>query len=232
MVALSATAAVPTDNNVALVSGQSGGTITGPAGGSITESFAMPGNVTSGNVVMVGVNYFCSSAYTFNLADITKSGTATIGTVVLDAAFSPGNTRSGSAIFRVPITGTGSLTIIFTRNGASSGFIQIGCAEFSGMNASPLDAASTNNGTGTDHTTGSLTTSVPGMIFYSASEVASSNFVRTISDTTVRNDQSGSNDFTGLIQFKRISTSPNTLTDTTGADSSAWQVAYGKYKTS
>jgi hypothetical protein len=197
----------------------------------------MPGNVTSGNNVIIGINLFHNAGGTFNFitSDLTKSaGTATIGTIALDASLAAGASTIGTAIYRVPVTGTGSLTLLYTMTGqASNHSLQMGCAEFSGLNATPLDGAGSgsNSGTGTNHTTGSLTSTVPGMIYYAATELSDANFTRTISDTTVKNDQSGATLFTGLVQFKLISTTPNTLTDVTGADSVAWKVAYATYKT-
>jgi hypothetical protein len=225
----------PVGNNVVLVPGQIGGAAT--LGSALTISFALPGNVAAGNVVLVGVNVYTAggTGTTFAAANLTKSaGTATIGIISLDASINATTTLVGCAVFRVPITGTGSLTLTFTVNTGANCRMIMGCAEYTGENATPLDAggSGSGSGTGTTHTTGSISAVAQGVIFYCAAELASTNFTRTLSDTVVFKVDTGGSTFTGVIQYKIDNSSPNTLTDTTGADSSAWRCAYATYKTS
>lgn len=215
-------------NNIALVGSQ---TFHAGSVNASSTTLSTPGNVTSGNYVIVGVNTW-SGVSSLTAGMLTKTaGTCTIGTIVMDKT--QGNVGGGStctAIYRVPITGNGSLTLTF--NAGVSTWIVAGGGEFTGFNASPVGTPGQNNATGTSHTTGSITTGFQGMIFYCGTEEPNANFSRTFSDTSIFHVDTGASTSTGIIQYKLFSSDPNTLTDTTGSDSEIWQVIYVPYRSS
>lgn len=197
-------------------------------------AYPMPSNVTSGNVVMVGVAQ-ALDGWTPAFGDLTKTaGTATIGTVVLDQSTANSSAGRGLAIFRVPITGSGSLTLSCTNAGRGGNYWALGAVEFSGFNATPLSTTSTNTGlTSATATTGSISTTNPGVIFFVSAAINLTDFTYTASDTIVFSVGTASTTMTGIIQYKIINSSPNTLTATTGADVAAsWYDAYAAYKSS
>lgn len=228
-------------NNVAIVSGHVGGTNSAPAS---TTSFSFAGaNVTSGNTVLCGVMDLGLS--TFSALFLTKTaGTATVGTIALDQGLIGTASGSNTGIYRIPITGTGTVTL--TYNDGTSNYIVLGCAEFSGVNATPLSTTSTAaGGPGVLHTTGSITTTDVGVLFYVASEAPNADFTRSWSDTIVFHVDTGASTGTAIIQYKIINASPNTMQDCTGAtttlpggtctvggDSELWNIAYALYKSS
>ena len=212
-------------NNVAIVSGHLGG-----GGGGLVASVAFSfagATVTSGNTIFCGVSLFGGSALTSGM--VTKTaGTATVGTITLDQA----TTNSEGGVYRVPVTGTGTVTLTF--NNGSSQFEMMGCGEFSGVSASPLSTHSNSAGTASaSHTTNSVITTDVGVLIYTDYEENNNDFTRTYSDQLIFKIDTAGSTFTGITQYKIINASPNTLTDTTGTDaSSVWQVAYALYKSS
>ena len=215
-------------NNVALVAGHLGGDT-----GTWPRTSTLGGNnVTSGNTVLCGVGIY-GNGHTFSAAGLTKTaGSSTIGTITLDQSANGGTADVGVAIYRIPITGGGTLTLSFDGEGdIDIDFVIIGCAEFSGVHATPLSTTSTTTGTGTSHSTGSVATTDVGVMMYVATEIIGSDMTRTYSDQLIHKTDTASSTFTGIIQYKIINSSPNTLTDTTGSQSGLWKVAYALYKT-
>lgn len=226
-------------NNAAIVSGHLGG-VAGATSATLDFSFS-GANVTSGNTVICGVSDL--SGPTFAAGFVTKTaGTSTIGTVALDQTESTRLTPV--AIYRVPITGTGTVTITYNpANGAN--YRLMGCAEFTGVNATPLSThgSAFSSVNGTLHSTGSVSTTDVGVMFYVASENPNADFTRTFSDVSVYSVGTGGSTATIGVQYKIINASPNTLQDCTGAtptlpggacntggDSEEWNVAYALYK--
>ena len=212
-------------NNVSIISANTGGT----GGGNVaTLVFNFNGNsVTSGNVAFCGVSSFGETLTAGMLTN--TAGTSTVGSITLDQS-----TTNGSAgIYRIPVTGTGTLTLTFNPGGST--FQLMGCAEFSGLNASPLTAvhASSDGTASTSHTTGSVVSTDVGVMIYADYETNSNDFTRTFSDQLIFDVNTASSTYSGIIQYKIINASPNTMTDTTGTDASTvWQVAYALYKSS
>ena len=198
----------------------------------LAYTFDASHTVTSGNTVLLAIaSYLSGVGHNYAAGDVTKTaGSATIGTVVLDQATNQMADISGVAIFRVPITGSGTLTLTYN-NTTAGGFIFAMGSEWVGFNASPVGTKATSTGTGTSHTSGSISTTSAGIIFYVASEVSGGDFTRTYSDTLLYKVDAGASTYTAINQYKTISSSPNTLTDTTGSDSSAWRVVYVQYIT-
>lgn len=216
-------------NNVAIVSGHLGGsTATGLAN---TYAFDSSHQVTSGNVVLVGVTTY-TGTFTWATSQLTKTaGTATIGTVALDQSIAPATNQVGLAIYRVPITGSGTLTLQWTQVALAPDFVILACAEFSGLNAAPLGTTSTATGTGVTESTGSITVAT-GLEWYVASELGTNPWTRTESDILVFSETDNAHVTTGVIQYKIVNSTPITMTSSTDASGTAWKVAYANYKTS
>lgn len=226
-------------NNAAIVGGHLGGA-SAATGATVAFSFA-GATVTSGNFIFCGVNDLSAPAYVAGF--LTKTaGTSTIGTVVLDQSRA---TNASIALYRIPVTGTGTITLTYNpANGAN--YRNIGCAEFTGINATPL---STNSGlaggSSALHSSGSITTTDVGVMIYVASEVPNADFTRTLSDQLIFKVDTGASTSTIVVQYKIINSSPNTLQDCTGAtptlpggacntggDSELWDIVYALYKSS
>lgn len=222
-------------NNVTLVSGHKGGT---QANAAASVAYDMGGvTVTSGNSLLCGVTmYGLGWPYANPISGMLTqtAGTATSGTITIDQYSGGLDTPTGvfTGLYRVPITGSGTITVTFSP-GDSGLYFVIGCAEFSGLHASPLTATlGTVTGTGTAHSTGSISSSDIGVMLYVASENPNADFTRTYSDTLIFNVGTGGSTGTGIIQYKIINSSPNTMTDTTGTDSEDWKLIYVLYKSS
>ena len=223
---------ISASNNVAIVSGHLGGATT-TAGSTVAFSFA-GASVTSGNTVLCGVNaYNDGNSLTFTAGMLTKTaGTSTVGTVALDQSSNIASAgQLGVALYSIPISGTGTITLTFNPS-QSNEYWQIGCGEFTGLNASRLSTTSTTSGTSANHTTNSVTTTDVGVMVYTATEIATGDFTRTYSNTLIYKLDTGNSTYSGIIQYKILNSSPNTLTDTTGTSSLPWKVAYALYKTS
>lgn len=107
---------------VSLVSGQSATSyVEGP--GSLTISF--PGDVTDGNLLVVTGFTFRTGTTAWTASHVSKSsGTATIGTVTVDSQSYRNNGFGeyyGAVSFSVPVTGSGSLTLLITQPNADFG---------------------------------------------------------------------------------------------------------------
>ncbi len=186
-------------------------------------SVATPINVTAGNTLIV----VCSAyQHTPAAADLSETaGTATIGAISRDNYTGGGAGTVGLAIFSIPITGSGSLTIQFN---PGVNYAAFAIAEFSGVASSPVGATDTNSGTGTAQTTHSISNTAGSLIVYVASELSTQNLLRAYSDTLLAGSNdggSGSGSFTFGAQFKITSGTPNTLTTTWGESVNWWTCA-------
>lgn len=227
--------------DIALVSGQ---TITGNINDPATSgTLAMPGNVTSGNLlVCVHAKLLSKAGGDDSVAgDLTKSaGTATIGTVTLDRsasfAYSAGDAYVSIGIFSVPITGSGSLTVALATDAAAGQYTFGTCEEFSGADVSGTRVAqanSANNVLSTPTTavaSGNVTLSSGGMIYCGFSTVNTSVVITPdAAFTAVYENESNSNHMGGVM--RRISASGLTDScDWTLASNHDWVAAGVAYK--
>lgn len=122
-------------------------------------TLAYNSNVTAGNLLVVACSKYSPGNDAFDVDLISKSaGTATLGTWTLDAQFSrlvSGSIYQITAIFSVPVTGSGSCTI--TISGALSGsYLAIGLIEYSGadVTASRVEDTATAGGSSTAPSSG------------------------------------------------------------------------------
>lgn len=139
-----------------------------------TTGTRVVGSVTAGRRVRVAVWYWSNGSDDPLVAgDLTKSaGTATIGTPLLDRQ-DGGSIGGGAfirtAIFSVPVTGSGTLTLLLSSLNAGS-YGGIGTEEFSstqGWDDTPivLTGALDAGDTLTSHSSGNVTTTGPAMFF-------------------------------------------------------------------
>ena len=185
-----------------------------------STNLAMPVNVTNGNVVFVGVNAYKNGASPTTPTVVKASGTATIGTVT-EEAFNQSNISTEYtrvSIMRVPITGTGSLTLTIGTDGTS---LTVGVDEFSGVGAKDGSAV-TNTATSTSETTGNVVVAGASLIFTISAEFnASASTHTSISDNVVF--EQGNSTYNGsLIQDKLCATSGTYALTSTIANSMLW----------
>lgn len=140
--------------------GGGGGTVTfvqsahGEAGSGVSPTATFSSNVTSGNLLVIVASAYRAGTppHAFSLGDLTKSsGTATLGTAQLDIqhARSTGSNEGRVAIWSIPVTGTGSLTLSLAVN--TGDYANLAAAEFSGADTTSgrLDTSLGNDGPGT-----------------------------------------------------------------------------------
>lgn len=221
-------------NNAALV----GTNFTGVGDGTnpTSRALSLPSNVTSGNVVIFGG--FIYGVDPLSAGMLTKTaGTSTVGTITMDSTLFSAGDNVASVIYRVPITGTGSLTL--TWNYVEVAFSGAGVAEFTGLNASPLDSGGTGSNSGTTggspftETSGTITTVGKGLIVSMIGEGnASGDWTRTNSGTVIKGDQTGTSNFTFVMQFLINSTTSNAITSTAQGTGITFVEAHAAYKTS
>ena len=205
---------------------------TGETGsGGALSNLAFPGNVTAGNQIVVVVQGYNANATTPTVSTPTQaSGTATIGAMSQDGAYSNGNGSNTYTlkIFRATVTGSGSLTLAFP------GTFQFGLAalnEYSGMDANPVDGSpATNTGTGATESSGNVQTSAAGMVLMTSAELSNTNFTYALSDTNIYSNSQGQTSYTGEAQHKKT-TGAGTYTLTAGtANSWFWSSLAVAYK--
>ena len=180
-------------------------------------------SVTAGNSVVVPV---ASYQHTPAASDLSKTGgTAAIGTISRDVYTAGGAGTVGLAILRVPITGSGSLALTLAPGVTNIGF---GMMEVSGLAASPVGVTDTNTGTGTSHTTHSMSNTSGSLIVYVDSELSTGQYLRTYSNTLLAGCNDGSA-FTFGSQYDITSSTPTTLTSS-WPQSVQWWTAAVEYK--
>jgi hypothetical protein len=211
-----------------------------PAGtytnGGSSVSLAFGSNVTSGNLVVACVSSIYAGSPSMTAADMSKSGTATLGTWVLDKTNNVLATYYwGGAILSVPVTGTGSLTVIFT---PASGFSyeSIAIAEYSGtdVSGSRVDTTATGTGTSTSNVkTAQFTTSGATLIIGGLANdpnVSSDTITKGANYTLVTSVPNSGGIEVGMEQWITAGTQTNTVADWTLTQSIGWVVNAVSYK--
>jgi hypothetical protein len=201
---------------ITAVAGQEGGT---NADNTTAITRAFGSNVTAGNLIVVVAPVFASSAHTFVAGDCTKSaGTATLGTIALDAEFH-GNDGNPSAPYAIGIwsalvTGSGSCTMQVAGLAAGS-FLLIATGEYAsdvGWGASRVDGTPATKQNQTDGSlaadTGSMT-STAGGLFMAGVQINSTAAVTIVKDlnlTQIYNNDGSVNDC-GNVSRRIVSSS-------------------------
>ena len=141
------------------------GTQVGEQATSGNGSLAASPSVTAGSSLLVGINAYRVGSATAG-ASFSKTGTATIGTPVLDLGpirLLSFGVNAGTYLYRIPVTGSGSLTLSFT---SANTLVTWNFIEVSGLAASPLDVTGSNSaGSGTSLSTGSVSATTSGIAF-------------------------------------------------------------------
>ena len=185
----------PVSANIALVYNNSGYQGTQPV--------TLPNNPSSGNVLLWAISNYKSGSMPAAAVPTKGGGTATIGTAVLDASttLTSGSDYTRTEIYRIPVTGSGTLEI--TPNYTGVGFF-CGCIEVSGLDAK--DGSSyTSTATSASETTGSMTGHAGGLMFGIVNELSSSvTTYSAVSDSTVFS-QDNATYFTGICQYRIVS---------------------------
>lgn len=192
---------------------------------SMSDSFAS--NVTNGNLIFVAAYaYMSTAAPVFVSGSLTKTaGTATIGTPAL--AINATNTTGSpqhAAVWTVPVTGTGSLTLQV--GGMTSGsYAGMVIGEVSGADTSGTRVEATNSATFDTPTTAVDTgnaTSAGGALFVGALAFDTGSFISITEDaawTLLGEHEDGGTNETGSLIY-RIVTSGTT-------DSASWTLGIG-----
>ena len=153
--------------SITRVSGQSTGV--SDAGTSLDTVHAVyPHNVTSGNLLVMGVVLVGSSAADYaTTSNFTKgAGSATLGTITQDASYSSSDFQLVT-IFSAPVTGSGDCTMVLQET-TTMGFASIALQEYTGADVSVTRLDGTSVGTGTSLTpaTGTVTAPSQGGAFF------------------------------------------------------------------
>jgi hypothetical protein len=211
-------------------------------------AIAFDSSVTSGNLVVVGfAGYFgadISPPFTITAGMLTKTaGTSTVGTITLDVSTkrTAGSDENHVAIFSVPVTGSGTLTLTFN-NGTGIGshqfYVLIGSevddADVSGTRVNAT--ASDNNNDDTAGASGNVATGGAGIIFgmlapgapYGTS-TATPNAEFSGGQVSEQEDDSQYNHWFG---YRTVTTDTTDSVDVTWGATSEWVAVAAAYKSS
>jgi len=202
---------------VTLVSGQINGN---HAEGGNPVDVAAPSDVAAGDSVILGVGEWQQTPVVANISK--QAGTATIGTIVRDHYRAGASNVTGLAIFRVPITGPGSLTMRYAPVGTNSATMSL--CELAGTDSSPLGPTDSNNGAGSTITTNSIATTVNGAIIAVSGNNTGLTYTATPSNTVIYQLDNG-NYCAFDAQLKIITGSPNTLSWSLSISPTWWAIA-------
>ena len=190
-----------------------------------------PASVSFGNILIVSILSY-NGAGAAALPTITKvAGSAVIGSSITDGDLQNAyDTHSRLTILRVPVSGSGSLTLSIASSNATG--ILVAMNEYSGS-AIVVDGSSyTSTGTGTTETTASISVTAGGVVTCISSDLSSTNFSYVQSDNYIYMVGTGGSTATAEIQDKFIpSTGIVTLNAATGV-SMGWVTLAVAYKES
>jgi hypothetical protein len=191
---------------------------------------AFGGDVTSGNIVVVAVYGAANASSVPNATHFAKSaGTATIGTITLNATNCNGILRS--IIVSAPVTGSGSLTITYTD--PDNGFYgSMGIFELSGFTG--IDGTGVfGSGASGAPTTSSFNTAEAGFIVGAVATDTGSAATHTKGEdyTQLVETEDGTSTCTGMIQY-RVTTGALTgeTTDWVAPTTIPWYCCAAAYK--
>lgn len=197
-------------------------------------SFATASDVTSGNDLII-----CWSAISQvdegqpSAGDIALSGTATFGTVEVSSVLqvSDGGIFIYAALYRVPITGSGTCTVdLDFTNGIQKTFLSV--TEVSGLSSAAAEdtASSSNVNSDTAPDGGTVTTAGAGIIFgcLCVHENGAAPAVTEGTDFTEAGENAitaAGPDFTGHSQYRIVGTGTTDLVEWTTAAANDGHVA-------
>ena len=152
--------------SITRVSGQSTGV--SDSGNLDTVYAVYPHNVTSGNLLVMGVVIAGSSAADYaTTSNFTKgAGSATLGAITQDASYSSSDFQLVT-IFSAPVTGSGDCTMVLQET-TTMAYASIALQEYTGANVSVtrLDGTAVGTGTSLTPSTGTVTAPSQGGAFF------------------------------------------------------------------
>jgi hypothetical protein len=138
-------------------------------GAGVGVAVAYPGQVTAGNLLLIYGMKFSETVDPVVVGDLTKTaGTATLGTITLDETQNSnysGTACEATAVFSVPVTGSGSCTM--TLAGATAGaYLFVAVDEFSGVDTTGtrVDGINAGSGNTTAPDTGTVTSTAGALL--------------------------------------------------------------------
>ena len=191
-----------------------------------TTTYALPYSVTNGSTLVWGVAQLKESSACPAAAPTKSSGTATIGTVTLDATYSWSTSTHyfRNELYRIPITGDGTLTIAVNNTEASYLFA---CIETLNINA--IDGTQyTNTASSTAESSGNMTGHAGGLMVEIGAEFITTPTHSAPSDQMIYY-QDSSTYMTGQCQYRLCSAETVAITSTL-ANSGPWGVLGIVYK--
>lgn len=202
-------------------------------------TIAYPGNVTNGNVLVIGVGRFSPSTNDpFVVGDISQSaGTATVGTFTLDVDIGQavGTGFHQVALFSVPVTGTGSCTIQIG-SGPASSFWFAGVDEYSDADITSSRVGGTcessgNAGSGVPNAGGLQTSIASALVGICVTDTgASSTHTPGVDWATIAESEDGTLHQTGNMEG-RVTTGPvQDRVDWTAPTTLEWTAVGASYK--
>lgn len=219
---------------IARVASQIAGAV---ADNTTSVSRAYPGNVTSGNLLVIGVTKYSPSNDAFVAGDISKSaGTATVGTFTLDASvnynYSAGD-YVAAAVYSAPVTGSGSCTIQVAGAVANS-YLFIGVQEYSGADVTGTRVAGASTGqaaTGAP-TTGTVVSGGAGAFVGALGTVTSGATTHTVGAdyTQIAEEENGASHMTGSIEDRLVAVDTTDAADWTAPTTVPYACCVACYK--
>lgn len=216
------------------------------AGGNHAEattavSRAYPANVTAGNLLLVAGMKFNDGSDAFVAGDLTKTaGTATIGTIAMDVSVNfdvdGGLHFIASAVWSIPVTGTGSCTLQVGGAPANS-YLLIGSDEYtSGNGQIVLEPGVTSTGSALTGApaTGDITSAGSAQsVFFGAVALDASIGITITPDaafTQVYEDEAGLTDMCGSVIRQIVNTAVTDAASWTAPTLNQWAAVVASYK--
>lgn len=211
---------------IALVSGQNAERV---VTGVNNTTLAYPGNVTSGNLLVVWM-----AAFEGGGADIqTPTDTRTSTYTAIDLQVEPvvGAVMRG---YWAIAPSSGANTVTFDLGGTATGDITVSVAEFSGVHATPFVDGQNAGGTGTAVSTGDVTPTEDNCLLVAAVTHSGLNttFTEEAGWTLLQEHEGGSADMPLATQYKVQTTATTEDADWTLGASRTWATQIGVWKSS
>lgn len=219
------------------VAGQSTGGLAGPA---TSMSLPYPGNVTAGDLLVIGVSrWHAGSSDAIVVGDISQSaGTATLGSFTLDVDREWNFVSSdflNSAVFSVPVTGTGSCTIQVGGGPSDASWI-MGIQEYSGADTSGSRVLGTNEAQNTNTAPDSGTVAATGNVAFFGNMVnGAGTTVTTTEDgsfSLIFENENGTSNTAGSLIDRIVTSDTTDSASWTLGSSQSWIALLSVYKPS
>lgn len=206
----------------------------GLADSATSVALAYGSNVTAGNRLIVIVSRFTvATTDPFVAGDLTKTaGTATIGTVALDAEDTNSTDASNQVnvgIFSVAVTGTGSLTLGVAGNTGNYWWINV--TEWSGLADAAAEDSAVATGTSTAASSGDATTAGAGLFIAAVASNAPEavTLTKDAAFTDLHEEEDGSAHAVGASAYRIVASGTTDAGTFTLGASHEWAAAIAAY---